>query len=133
VYGRKVLQVTLLLSGLSWISPERQNRISCGIQAWIKKSSNNQGCEGRHPTVFSVFWVHIPSECSRNLLFFYCMKYSNRQNLQAIVECFHTQIPILKPKYFFLRSGRDESIRVVIHVCIEAMLGISLYSYPYLN
>jgi hypothetical protein len=31
------------------------------------------------------------------------------------------------------RSGRDESIRVVIHMCIEAMLGISLYSYPYLK
>jgi hypothetical protein len=29
------------------------------------------------------------------------------------------------------RSGRDESIQVVIHLCIEAMLGISLYSYPY--
>jgi hypothetical protein len=28
------------------------------------------------------------------------------------------------------RSGRDESIRVVIHLCMEAMLGISLYSYP---
>jgi hypothetical protein len=31
------------------------------------------------------------------------------------------------------RSGRDESIRVVIHMCIEAMLGISLYSYPCLK
>jgi hypothetical protein len=31
------------------------------------------------------------------------------------------------------RSGRDESIRVVIHMYIEAMLEISLYSYPYLN
>jgi hypothetical protein len=31
------------------------------------------------------------------------------------------------------RSGRDESIRVVIHLCMEAMLGISLYSYPYLK
>jgi hypothetical protein len=28
------------------------------------------------------------------------------------------------------RSHRDESIWVVIHMCIEAMLGISLYSYP---
>jgi hypothetical protein len=28
------------------------------------------------------------------------------------------------------RSGRDESIRVVIHLCMEAMLGIFLYSYP---
>jgi hypothetical protein len=27
------------------------------------------------------------------------------------------------------RSGRDESIRVVIHTGMEAMLGISLYSY----
>jgi hypothetical protein len=27
------------------------------------------------------------------------------------------------------RSGRDESIWVVIHLCMEAMLGISLYSY----
>jgi hypothetical protein len=31
------------------------------------------------------------------------------------------------------RSGRDETIRVVIHMCMEAMLGISLYGYPYLN
>jgi hypothetical protein len=31
------------------------------------------------------------------------------------------------------RSVRDESIRVVIHMCIETMLGISLYSYPYLK
>jgi hypothetical protein len=31
------------------------------------------------------------------------------------------------------RSGRDEPILVVIHLCMEAMLGISLYSYPYLN
>jgi hypothetical protein len=27
------------------------------------------------------------------------------------------------------RSGRDEPIRVVTHMCMEAMLGISLYSY----
>jgi hypothetical protein len=31
------------------------------------------------------------------------------------------------------RSGRDESIQVVMHMCMEAMLGISLYSYPYLK
>jgi hypothetical protein len=31
------------------------------------------------------------------------------------------------------RSGRHESIRVVIHLCMEAMLGISLHSYPYLK
>jgi hypothetical protein len=31
------------------------------------------------------------------------------------------------------RSGRDESIPVVIHLCMEVMLGISPYSYPYLN
>jgi hypothetical protein len=30
-------------------------------------------------------------------------------------------------------SGRDESIRVVIHKCMEATLGISLYSYLYLT
>jgi hypothetical protein len=30
------------------------------------------------------------------------------------------------------RSGNDESIRVEIHLSMEAMLGISLYSYPYL-
>jgi hypothetical protein len=30
-------------------------------------------------------------------------------------------------------SGRDESIWIVIHLCLEAMLGISLCSYPYLN
>jgi hypothetical protein len=28
------------------------------------------------------------------------------------------------------RSGRDESTQVVIHMCMEAMLGTSLYSYP---
>jgi hypothetical protein len=31
------------------------------------------------------------------------------------------------------RSGRDEPVQVVIHMCMEAMLGISLYSYPYLK
>jgi hypothetical protein len=31
------------------------------------------------------------------------------------------------------RSGRNESIQVVIHMCMEAMLGISLYSYPYVK
>jgi hypothetical protein len=31
------------------------------------------------------------------------------------------------------RSSRDESIQVVTHLCMEAMLGIVLYSYPYLN
>jgi hypothetical protein len=31
------------------------------------------------------------------------------------------------------RSGTDESIHVVIHLCMEAMLGISLYSCPYLK
>jgi hypothetical protein len=31
------------------------------------------------------------------------------------------------------RSGRDESIQVVIHICMETMLGISLYSYLYLK
>jgi hypothetical protein len=27
------------------------------------------------------------------------------------------------------KSGRDKPIRGVIHMCMEAMLGISLYSY----
>jgi hypothetical protein len=31
------------------------------------------------------------------------------------------------------RSGRNEPIWVVIHKCMEAMLGISLFSYPYLK
>jgi hypothetical protein len=31
------------------------------------------------------------------------------------------------------RSGRDESFWVVIHMCLEAMLVISLYNYPYLK
>jgi hypothetical protein len=31
------------------------------------------------------------------------------------------------------RSGRDKQIWVVIHMCMQAMLGISLYSYPYLK
>jgi hypothetical protein len=31
------------------------------------------------------------------------------------------------------RSGRDEPIRIVIHICMKAMLGISLYSYPMLK
>jgi hypothetical protein len=31
------------------------------------------------------------------------------------------------------KPGSDESIWVVIHLCLEAMLGISLYSCPYLN
>jgi hypothetical protein len=29
--------------------------------------------------------------------------------------------------------GRDKPFWVVIHMCTEAMLGISLYSYPYLK
>jgi hypothetical protein len=31
------------------------------------------------------------------------------------------------------RSGRDEPMWVEIHTCMEATLGISLYSYLYLN
>jgi hypothetical protein len=31
------------------------------------------------------------------------------------------------------RSGRDEAIWVVIHMCMEAMVGTSLYSYLYLK
>jgi hypothetical protein len=31
------------------------------------------------------------------------------------------------------RSGRDEPMWVVTHKCMEAMLGISLYSYLYLK
>jgi hypothetical protein len=31
------------------------------------------------------------------------------------------------------RSGRDESIQVVIHISMGAMLGLSLYSYPSKN
>jgi hypothetical protein len=31
------------------------------------------------------------------------------------------------------RSVRDESIQVVINLCMETMLGISLHSDPYLN
>jgi hypothetical protein len=31
------------------------------------------------------------------------------------------------------RSGSDEPVWVAIHKCMEAMLGISLYSYPYLK
>jgi hypothetical protein len=31
------------------------------------------------------------------------------------------------------KSGRDEPMCVVIHMCMEAMLGISLYSYFYLK
>jgi hypothetical protein len=31
------------------------------------------------------------------------------------------------------RFGRDESIRFVIHMCMEAMLGMSMYSYLYLK
>jgi hypothetical protein len=31
------------------------------------------------------------------------------------------------------RSGRDEPMWVAIHMCMEAMLGISLYDYLYLK
>jgi hypothetical protein len=31
------------------------------------------------------------------------------------------------------RSGRDEPMWVLIHMCMEAMLVISLYRYPYLK
>jgi hypothetical protein len=31
------------------------------------------------------------------------------------------------------RSDRDESVRVAIHMCMEAMIGISWYSYIYLK
>jgi hypothetical protein len=31
------------------------------------------------------------------------------------------------------RSGRDEPKWVMIHMCMEAMLGIALYSYLYLE
>jgi hypothetical protein len=32
-----------------------------------------------------------------------------------------------------MRSGAEEQIWVVIHKCMEATLGISLYSHPYLK
>jgi hypothetical protein len=32
-----------------------------------------------------------------------------------------------------MRSGRDEQMWVAIHKCMEAMVGISLYSYLYLK
>jgi hypothetical protein len=38
-----------------------------------------------------------------------------------------------KHAHIVKRSGRDEPIQVVIHMCIEAMVGISLYSYLYLK
>jgi hypothetical protein len=31
------------------------------------------------------------------------------------------------------RSGRDESVWVAVHMCMEAMLGISLYIYLYIK
>jgi hypothetical protein len=31
------------------------------------------------------------------------------------------------------RSGRDEPLQVVIHICMEKTQGISLYSYLYLK
>jgi hypothetical protein len=31
------------------------------------------------------------------------------------------------------RSGRDEPVWVAVHKCLEAMLGISLYTYLYLK
>jgi hypothetical protein len=31
------------------------------------------------------------------------------------------------------RTGRDEPIWVVIHMCMETTQGISLYNYPYLK
>jgi hypothetical protein len=31
------------------------------------------------------------------------------------------------------KSGRDETMWVLMHMCIETMLRICLYSYPYLN
>jgi hypothetical protein len=31
------------------------------------------------------------------------------------------------------KFGRDKPIQVVIHMCMEAILGISLYSHPYLK
>jgi hypothetical protein len=30
-------------------------------------------------------------------------------------------------------SGRDEPIRIVMYLCMEAMIGMSLFSYPYLK
>jgi uncharacterized membrane protein len=31
------------------------------------------------------------------------------------------------------RSGSDESMWIIIHMCMEATLGVSLYSYLYLK
>jgi hypothetical protein len=39
------------------------------------------------------------------------------------------QRPLRKGYQRVNRSGRDESMWVAIHMCMEAMLGISLYSY----
>jgi hypothetical protein len=41
-----------------------------------------------------------------------------------------TEVTIQGDQEVVKRSCRDESIQVVIHTCMEAMLGISLYSYP---
>jgi hypothetical protein len=31
------------------------------------------------------------------------------------------------------KSGKDEPIRIVVHMCMDAMLGISLYNHLYLK
>jgi hypothetical protein len=44
-----------------------------------------------------------------------------------------TEAPMRRGQEVVKRSGRDELMWVAIHKCMEAMLGISLYSYLYLK
>jgi hypothetical protein len=49
-------------------------------------------------------------------------------------HCRGANIVILNwQKPLWKKSGRDEPMWIVIHMCMEAAQGISLYSYPYLN
>jgi hypothetical protein len=53
---------------------------------------------------------------------------------QKYTDTLKRQRPIWKgDQELVKRSGRDESTWVVTHLYMKAMLGISLYSYPYLN
>jgi hypothetical protein len=73
------------------------------------------GCCALNPKVILEVWPPI------NLSFLYMVWFLFGSSLQE------GEGEVVK------RSGSDESFQVVIHLCIEAMIGISLYSYPYIN
>jgi hypothetical protein len=87
---------------------------------WIKK-------------IWYLYTMEFYSAMKKNEILSFSSKWMELENIILSVTL-KQQRPLWEGDWDVVkRSGRDESIWVVIHMCMEAMLGISLYSYPYLN